>query len=390
MPQQNLFFDILLYLQIAIILGLIVLLLISLTNLRYLRRLHSYPAPSRWPRFSVLVPARNEEPNIADCVSGLLAQDYPDYQVIVLDDNSTDRTWEILQGFAQKNSALKLLKGKPLPDDWLGKHWACNQLADAADGELLLFVDADTTHSPDMLRCSAAAMAGENAALISALPTQIVVTWSEQLTIPAFYLGTLCGIPIGLTRIQRNPLLFACVGQFLLFKREAYEASGGYAAIRQNVVDDIAIGRRVHSMGLRYRLLDGNGHISCRMYHNFGEVWRGLTKSNFATFNFDPFLLIFMYLLVLAVFIGPLVILVISLAQPRPDIVLMVAALLAVFLTLVLWWVNQQRFHFPARLIPLYPLSAIAMVVIAWASMILTMQGKAQWKGRSMPKNVKP
>ncbi|MGA2367968.1 MAG: glycosyltransferase [Dehalococcoidia bacterium] len=390
MPQQNLFFDILFYLQTAIIVGLVVLLLISLTNLRYLRRLHSYPPPARWPRFSVLVPARNEEQNIANSVSGLLAQDYPDYQLIVLDDNSTDRTWEILQGFAQKNSALKLLKGKPLPDDWLGKHWACSQLAEAADGELLLFVDADTIHAPDMLRCAAAAMAGEDAALISALPTQIVVTWSEQLTIPAFYMGTLCGIPIGLTRVQRNPLLFSCVGQFLLFTREAYDASGGYAAVRQNVVDDLAIGRRVHSMGLRYRLLDGNSHVSCRMYHNSSEVWKGLTKSNFATFNFDPFLLIFMYLLVLAVFIGPLVILGISLAQPQPHVDLAAAALMAIFLTLVLWWVNQQRFHFPQYLIVIYPFSAIAMTVIAIASMILTMQGKAQWKGRNMPKNVKP
>ncbi|MGA9048885.1 MAG: glycosyltransferase [Dehalococcoidia bacterium] len=389
MPQ-NLFFDVLFYLQTAIIVGLVVLLLISLTNLRYLRKLHSYPPPPRWPRFSVLVPARNEEPNIANCVRGLLNQDYPDYQVIALDDNSTDRTWEILQDFAQKSSILKVIKGKPLPDDWLGKHWACSQLAEAADGELLLFVDADTVHAPDMLRCAASAMAGEDAALISALPSQIVVTWAEQLTIPAFYLGTLCGIPIGLTRIQRNPLLFACVGQFLLFTRQAYEASGGYAAVRRNVVDDVAIGRRVHSMGLRYRLLDGNRHISCRMYHNSREVWKGLTKSNFATFNFDPFLLISMYLLVLAVFIGPLAILGINLAQSQPHVDLTFAAIMAVFLTLVLWWVNQIRFHFSPYLIILYPLSAIAMIVIAFASMILTMQGKAEWKGRNMPKNVKP
>ncbi len=390
MPQQNLFFDVLFYLQTAIIVGLAVLLLISLTNLRYLRRLLSYPPPTRWPRFSVLVPARNEEQNIANCLSGLLEQDYPDYQVIVLDDNSTDRTWEIIQEFAQKNSALKLLKGRPLPDDWLGKHWACSQLAEAANGELLLFVDADTIHAPDVLRCAAAAMAGENAALISALPTQIVVTWSEQLTIPAFYLGILCGIPTGLIRVQRNPLLFACVGQFLLFTREAYDASGGHAAVRQNVVDDVAIGKRVHSMGLCYRLLDGNRHVSCRMYHNSSEVWKGLTKSNFAAFNFDPFLLTLMYLLVLAVFIVPLVILGISLAQPQPHVDLTAAALMAIFLTLVLWWVNQQRFHFPSYLIVLYPLTAIAMIVIAVASMILTMQGKAQWKGRNMPKTVKP
>ncbi|MCX6005769.1 MAG: glycosyltransferase [Chloroflexi bacterium] len=283
------------------------LLIVTLTNLRYLRRLHSYTYPKEWPHFSVLVPARNEEGNIGDCVAGLLAQDYPTFQLIVLDDNSTDRTWEILKQFANKDQRLRLIKGKPLPSDWLGKHWACHQLAEEADGELLLFVDADTVHGPDMLRCTAAAMSGEQAALISALPRQHVVTWSEMLSIPAFYLGMLCGVPMRLTRLQRNPLLFNCLGQFLVFRRAAYYASGGYAAVRQNIVDDLAIGRRG----------------------------------------------------------------------------------LAIVMALILWSISNYRFHFPMYLILIYPLSAIFMTVVAFASMVLTIQGKALWKGRTMPKTVK-
>jgi chlorobactene glucosyltransferase len=373
----------------AIVLGLVVLLLITLTNIRYLRRLQSYARPSRWPRFSVLVPARNEEDNIATCVEGLLAQDYPDFQLIVLDDNSTDKTWQILDQFASQDQRLKLIKGKPLPGDWLGKHWACHQLAEAADGELYLFVDADTVHAPDMLRCTAAAMEGEDAALISALPRQKVVTWSEMLSIPAFYLGMLCGVPMGLTRLQRNPLLFACLGQFLVFRKAAYAASGGYAAVRQNVVDDLAIGRRIHAMGLRYRLLDGNGQVSCRMYSNFDQVWKGLTKSTFATFNFDPFFLILMQLLILAIFVCPLVVLIIAVAQPL--IAWPVAAMsgLAIILALILWAIGNYRFHFPQRVLFFYFLSAIFMTAVSVASMVLTIQGKALWKGRLMPKFVK-
>jgi len=385
-----LFFDVLYYIETAVVLGLVVLLLISLTNLRYLRKLHSYPPTRRWPRFSVLVPARNEEANIGHCVSSLLAQDYPDFQLIVLDDGSADRTWEILQGYARDDARLTLIKGKPLPDDWLGKHWACSQLADASDGELLLFVDADTFHARDMLRCAASAMSGERAALISALPGQKVVTWAEKLTIPAFYLGMLCGVPIGLTRLSRNPLLFSCLGQFLLFAREAYFASGGYAAVRQNVVDDIAIGRRIHSMGLCYRLLDGNGQVFCRMYHNLDETWHGLTKSNFASFNFDPLLLTAMYLVVLMVFISPLVVLGIGLAQPNIPFEATATAGIAVLLCLFLWWVNNHRFQFPSYLLVVYPVSAIIMIVIAVGSMVLTYQGKAVWKGRAMPRTVKP
>ena len=383
------FFTVLLYIQAAIALGLLVLLLISLTNLYYLKRLGSYRHPDRWPRISVLVPARNEESCISDCVKSLLAQQYTDFQLIVLDDNSTDRTWEILQGYAHNDPRLRLIKGKPLPDDWLGKHWACQQLAETADGELLLFVDADTYHQPDMLRAAASAMSTEQAALISALPRQDVMTWSEKLSIPAFYLGMMCGVPLELTRLQSNPLLFAVLGQFLIFRREAYEAVGGYASVKQNIVDDIAIGRRVHAMGLKYRLLDGNGEVSCRMYHNFKEVWRGLTKSAFATFSFNPYFLVLMWTLVIIVFIVPLLILIVGLAVPQVPIAITMLAGLSVLLTLILWAWSHIRFHFPVYLVLIYPASAIFMTVIAIASMILTMQGKAMWKDRLMPKFVR-
>jgi chlorobactene glucosyltransferase len=385
-----LFLDILFYIQSAIVAGLVVLLIIALGNMRYLRRLYSYPAPPTWPRCSVLVPARNEELNIGRCIKSLLDQDYPDFQVIVLDDNSTDQTWQILQELAVKYPGLTLLKGTPLPDDWLGKHWACSQLAQAADGELLVFVDADTYHEPGMLRGAAAAMLNERAALISALPRQIIISWSEMLSIPAFYLGMLCGVPLELTRLQRNPLLFAVLGQFLVFRRDAYDAAGGYAAVRNNVVDDIAIGRRVHAMGLKYKLLDGGGLVSCRMYRNFDQVWKGLTKSTFATFNFDPFFLVFMWTLIIIVFVSPLIVLGIGLAQPQVPLAITAMAAAAIFLNLVLWTVSHARFHFPIYLVLIYPLSTVFMTVVALASMILTMQGKALWKGRSMPRFVKP
>jgi len=383
--QQPQMLEFLLYIQMGAVLGLMVLLIITLTNVKYLRRLHLYPQPHDFPRFSVLVPARNEEENIGDCVSTLLSQDYPDFQVIVLDDDSTDGTWQILQKLAGEDTGLKLLKGKPLPQDWLGKHWACHQLAEAADGELLLFVDADTAYQPDMLRHAAGAITAEKAALMCVLPRQKVVTWSELLGVPGIYFAIFCGIPLGLTRRQRSPLFLAVLGQCLLFRREVYTAVGGYAAVRQNVVDDIAITRKVIGMRFAYSLLDGNGQVSCRMYRNFRQAWMGLTKSTFASFNADPFQLIFMQLVVLFLFVEPLVAFIIGLSQPLPFEITAMAGL-GISLALLLFGICYRRFRFPLYLVFLYPLTAIFMVVIAVASMVMTMQGKAKWKDRSMPK----
>jgi chlorobactene glucosyltransferase len=377
--------EFLLYIQVGAVLGLIVLLIITLSNMKYLRRLHLYPQLPDFPRFSVLVPARNEEENIGDCVSTLLSQNYPDFQVIALDDDSTDRTWEILQNLAREDTRLKLLKGKPLPKDWLGKHWACHQLAQTADGELLLFVDADTTYQPDMLRLAAGAITAEKAALMCVLPRQKVVTWSELLGVPSIYFGIFCGIPLGLIRHQRNPLFLAVLGQCLLFRREVYTAVGGYAVVRQDVVDDIAITRKVIGMRFAFSLLDGNGQVSCRMYRSFRQTWMGLTKSTFASFNSDPVLLIFLQLVVLLLLVEPLIAFIMGLVQPFPFAITATAGM-GISLSLLLFGMSYHRFQFPLYLVFLYPVNAIFMVVIAIASMVLTMQGKAKWKDRSMPK----
>ena len=190
-------------------------------------------------------------------------------------------------------------------------------------------------------------------------------------------------------RLQTNPLLFACLGQFLIFQKDAYLASGGYAAVKQNVVDDLAIGRRINAMRLRYCLLDGYKHISCRMYKNLDQVWKGLTKSTFATFNFNPLFIVFVYLMALMLFIGPLVLLIASPFIPEFPLPVLILTLIAVALAVTLWILSDRRFHFPFHIVFAYPVSAVFMTVIAMASMVLTIQGKARWKDRVMPRFVK-
>lgn len=184
--------------QISLIVFVVVLLLIGLTNLRALRRLGDWPLPRVFPRVSILVPVRNEERNVEPCLLSLLAQEYPDFEVLVLDDESSDGTAQVLAATAGEDTRVQVLKGEPLPAGWVGKHWACQKLAEASDGTLLLFTDADTRHHPHALRDAVAAMLAENADLMSAIPEQEVASWSERLVVPIIPWSILSLLPLGL------------------------------------------------------------------------------------------------------------------------------------------------------------------------------------------------
>ena len=179
-----------------------------------------------------LVPARNEEDKIAACIRSLLAQDYPSFEVLVLDDQSSDGTRLILEQIANSHPTLKVLVGKSPQDGLLGKNWACVQLAQQAQGDLLFFTDADTLHHPQTLRASVTALLGAQADLLTGFPRQEVRSWGERLMVPFFSWAILCFIPLELAYRLRLPALSSGVGQMLLFRREAYEAIGGHEQFR--------------------------------------------------------------------------------------------------------------------------------------------------------------
>jgi chlorobactene glucosyltransferase len=373
-------------LQVGILVFLGAVLLVALSNWRALRRLGRarYAAPRRWPRVSILVPARNEEENIGPCVRSLLAQDYPVFQVLVLDDESSDGTAEVLASLPEEDGRLRVIQGRPLPSGWLGKHWACQQLAEAADGELLLFTDADTRHHPAALRDAVRALLAEEADLLSALPHQKVGSWAERLLVPIIPWALFSFLPLALAHRWHWPVLSAAIGQYLLFRREVYAQVGGHAAVRQHAADDLALGRRVKAHGLRLRLVDGGERISCRMYHNAGEVYEGLSKNLLAAFGYLVPAFLFVWLWLGLVFWQPLVVL--GLAglgmDLSPTSLLLAGA--AVAASLLLWGLSTWRFGFPLWLAPLYPVSVLLTVWLALRSLVLTVRGRATWKGRTL------
>lgn len=361
-----------------------IILLVMFSNLRVVRRLGDFPDPTHWPSVSVLVPARNEENNIESCVQSLLNQDYPNLQIWVLDDHSTDNTWQILTRLAACNSQLKILKGESLPPGWLGKHWACHQLAQAVDTDLLLFTDADTRHHPATVRKSVSALTADQLDMLTALPREEVITWGEKLIVPLISWSIFTFVPLWLAYRLPYSILSAAIGQFMLFRREAYRQIGGHEAVRQHAVDDLALGRRIKVHRLRWRLLDGTQHVYCRMYRNFGEVYEGISKNLFAAFEYGVPQFLFVWNWLGFVFWMPLLILLLPLfgwpIGPLP----IALALTAVGLALFLWGIHHLRFGYPWYLALLYPITILLAVTIAIRSMALALTNRATWKGRTV------
>lgn len=373
-----------LFIVIFLAFGLFTVIFNSLT----VRRLDQYPPAKSWPRVSILIPARNEEDVIEACLTSLLLQEYPDFEVLVLNDHSTDNTGQILDRLAKAFPQLRVLNGKPLPPGWYGKHWACHQLAQAASGELLLFTDADTRHTPDMLRRSVSTLIAEEADLLTVFPLEEVITWGERLIVPFIGFGIFTFLPIRLIQNLRWATLSITVGQFMLFRRSVYEAVGGYEAVRDDVLDDVRLGQRIIHAGYAWRLRDGTRQVICRMYHGFWDAVEGFSKNLFAIFGYRilPYLSIF--LIVGMVFLEPpFALLTYYLGWPQPPFPLLYAQA-AVITSLILWTLAFKRFRFPLYLVLAYPLILTLFILIAMRSLVQSVNGTATWKDRLLERPV--
>ncbi|HTU71132.1 MAG TPA: glycosyltransferase [Candidatus Baltobacteraceae bacterium] len=242
--------------------------------------LESVPAPKVAPKISIIVPARNEAHQIEQCVRSLLAQDYPDLDVIVLDDCSEDRTAAIVARVAAEDPRLRLIHGEPLPEGWVGKPWALDQGARRADGDWLLFTDADTTHEPGALSAAFGYARAGNLDVLSVLTEQVMQTPAERIFLPsilwtiAFAIGSLKAI----NDPARESALFN--GQYVLASRRAYAAIGGHEAVRGEIAEDLELARRFKRDGrFRTALVNGNGLVRVRMYCSFRELWQGFVKN---------------------------------------------------------------------------------------------------------------
>jgi len=292
--------------QIIIAAGLVGFVLNLILNLRRLKTPYSdakIPEPA--PFVSVLIPARDEEANIEACLKSLQKQDYPIFEILVLDDNSSDNTADVVKRIAAKDNRIQLIKGEHLAEGWAGKPFACYQLAKKARGSWLLFTDADTTHAPHMLRSVLALALDLRASLLSGFPRQVATSLPQKVAIPVLYFIILSWLPLWWLQRSKNPKPSLAIGQFLLFPSEEYWRIGGHKAVKSRILEDVWLGIEVIRQGGRHVAVDLSSVVSCNMYPSLGAMWEGFIKWIYSVAALSPAVLVGLLIAGYVFFLAP-------------------------------------------------------------------------------------
>ena len=249
------------------------------------------PAPTSAPKVSVCIPARNEETNIRRCVEAVLRQDYPNFEIIVLDDRSTDSTLTLLKEIASRDSRLLPISGSDLPEGWAGKPHALYQASAVAKGEWLCFVDADTFLAPNALSAVYAKAIETQADLFTVMTKQILGSFWERTVMPL----VMTALSVGFSpRKVNDPSRRDAVanGQFIFIKRSIYDLIGGHERIKDQIVEDKALSENVKWNGHRLVVANGMQLVSTRMYTSLETMWEGWTKNIYLGLRDHPSLLL--------------------------------------------------------------------------------------------------
>jgi chlorobactene glucosyltransferase len=342
------------------------------------------------PFVSIIVPARNEARNIGRCLESLVAQRYPTFEILVVDDRSEDDTASRARAVAPgKARELRVIQGGPLPEEWFGKPWACLQGAREARGDLLLFTDADTWHGPDLLARCASGLREDDAVALSPVGRQEMVSFGERLVQPQMFV--LLGLRYPMVRRPIEPprwLDAILSGQYLLVTREAYEAIGGHEAVKGEVVEDLRIAQELVRAGGRITLRGAGDDLSTRMYRSLRDAVDGWTKNlaigaRQAGGALGPVAVPGMGVFLLVVWILPPLALGgagLGFLDPPPGLFLWAGG--ATGVSLLLWAGVYRTLKGPIRYSLLYPVGA---AVAIWIGLRSWLRGsrKIVWKGRT-------
>jgi cellulose synthase/poly-beta-1,6-N-acetylglucosamine synthase-like glycosyltransferase len=322
---------------------------------------------------SILIPARNEATDILQLLQSIQQQDYTHYEVIILDDGSTDDTFNICSDYAASHPQFKVIKGEELPADWIGKNYACHQLAKQANGEYLLFLDADEKIQPGLINSAVHRMQTGKLGLLSLFTNQQMDTIGEKLVVPLMHFILLNLLPVRLISLVKTPSVAAASGQFMLFDAEIYQQEQWHKQVKDKVVEDVEIMRQIKAKGYNGEALLANGMISCRMYKSYNEAVNGFSKNFLAAFNYSIFGF-FMYLLLVIIF--PMTLLM-TLNLP---LILFMTGLIILTRVMISLTSGQNALYN----VLLHPFQMLTMLLIAFLSIQKHLTKTTVWKGRKI------
>jgi len=378
-----------------------VLFLIFLWNLYILRKKkYDKLSDKDLPFISVLVPARNEEHNINSILTSLLQQDYPRYELIVLNDNSEDNTGLIINKLKKDHPELKVIGGKPLEEGWTGKCYACKQLYDASKGEYILFTDADTKHYPNSLRDAVTIAVKKNADMLSLFPSFTMITFAEKLLMPMLIFTIMMLLPFYFVDKKGFVNFSVGIGPFMLFRRKAYSDIGTHESVKSALVEDVWLARKIKEYGLKLVIADGTNILSVRMYRGFKDIWEGFSKNIFAGLKFSTPALITVNTVYILLFFVPFILLTVELylhlLSPNSGMYSHLGINNALFFTgiqvcllYIARFLLSVKFNLGVLSSILHPAGAIMVPIIGINSWIwIKLRKGAKWKGRIYAKDI--
>lgn len=320
---------------------------------------------------SILIPVRNEADNILTLLKSIHQQDYQNYEVIILDDGSTDDTFAVCSVFNKTHPKFNVIKGGGLPAGWIGKNYACHQLAQQAGGNYLLFLDADEQIKPGLINSAIHRMHLNKLGLLSLFTNQEMVTMGEKLVVPLMHFVLLNLLPVRLISLVKNPSIAAASGQFMLFDAMIYHEEQWHRVVKDKVVEDVEIMRLIKTKAYNGEALLANGMISCRMYKNYNEAINGFSKNFLAAFNYSVigFLI---YLMLVIIF--PMI-LIMTLNFP---LILFMCGLIILTRIMISLESGQNALYN----VVLHPLQIFNMLLIAVLSIQKHLTKTTVWKGR--------
>ncbi len=327
---------------------------------------------SQVPLVSVLIPARNEEENITNCIESVLNQDYKNIEIIVCDDKSTDNTEQKV--LELNNPKIKLIKGKELPFGWLGKNWACHQLSKHASGEYILFIDADVRLEKNAVSFVINEVLKKDCKMLSCFSTQIINSFGEWLVVPLVNWLLLTFLPLKKVFSSKNENFVAANGQFVLFEMKKYFEIGGHEAVKNNVVEDMEFARILKSKGEKIITLLGNYVVNCRMYDSFADGLKGFSKNFYPGFKTNPSVFLILLITLFTLFVSPFILV-------FQNYFYLIHVFIIILIRMFISRMSNQNISFNVLL---HPLQMIAMFFIGINSIYTTTTKKAEWKGRKI------